>query len=219
MITYTFPEILLNLLASTRWTFALFFTCLAGGSLFGLVMLFMRISRHPALKRGARIYIEFFQGTPLLMQLFVIFFGLAQFGLKLPAWTAAGIALTCWAAAFLAEIWRGCVDAVERGQWDASASLGMSHFEQMRYVIMPQAMRLAIPPTVGFTVQIVKSTSLASIIGFVELAQTGNNIANATFRPFVVYGLVALIYFCLCWPISMSSRILERRFHGAHSDH
>ncbi|MGQ4275202.1 amino acid ABC transporter permease [Terrihabitans sp. B22-R8] len=219
MVAYSFTDILFNLLAATRWTLVLFLVCLLGGSALGMVVLFLRISRHPGLRNGARAYIEFLQGTPLLMQLFVVFFGLAQVGLRLPAWAAAGFALTLWASAFLAEIWRGCVESINRGQWDASAGLGMSRFEQMRHVILPQAVRIAIPPTVGFTVQILKSTSLTSIIGFVELAQAGNNIANATFKPFTVYGMVAIIYFCMCWPISKASRLLERRLYGNHRDY
>ncbi|MGO7544030.1 ABC transporter permease subunit, partial [Rhizobium ruizarguesonis] len=100
---------------------------------------------------------------------------------------------TLWSAAFLAEIWRGCVAAVVRGQWEASAHLGMGLLQQMRSVILPQALRVAIPPTVGFSVQIGKGTALTSIIGFVELSKAGTVVTNVTFQPFTVYGLVALI--------------------------
>jgi polar amino acid transport system permease protein len=124
---------------------------------------------------------------------------------------AAGIALTLYASAFLAEIWRGCVDAIPRGQWDASASLGMNFLTQMRYVILPQSLKIAIPPTVGFLVQLLKSTALASIVGFNELTRAGQIVANATFQPFLIYGLVALIYFALCFPLTVASRRLERR--------
>ena len=137
----------------------------------------------------AQGYIELFQGTPLLMQLFLAFFGLGLFGIDVPAWLAAGVALILWTAAFLAEIWRGCVEAIAKGQWEASASLGMGYLQQMRYVILPQALRIAIPPTVGFSVQVVKGTALTSIIGFVELSKAGTVVTNATFQPFTVYGL------------------------------
>jgi polar amino acid transport system permease protein len=160
--------------------------------------------------------VQLFQGTPLLMQLFLAYFGLALFGINVPAWLAAGLALTLYASAYLTEIWRGCVDAVPRGQWEASSSLALGFGEQLRHVILPQALRIAIPPTVGFAVQVVKGTALASVIGFIELTKAGTMITNATFRPFTVYACVALMYFVLCFPLSAWSRQLERRLqHGS----
>jgi polar amino acid transport system permease protein len=155
--------------------------------------------------------VQLFQGTPLLMQLFLAYFGLALLGIKVDAWVAAALALTLYTSAFLCEIWRGCVDAIPRGQWEASASLALGLREQLLHVIGPQALRIAIPPTVGFLVQVIKGTALASVIGFVELTKAGTMIANATFRPFTVYACVALVYFALCFPLSAWSRRLERR--------
>jgi polar amino acid transport system permease protein len=149
------------------------------------------------------------------MQLFLFFFGIALFGVEVSAWTAATAALTFWTSAFLAEIWRGCVESIPRGQWEASSSLALSYVEQMRYVILPQASRIAVAPTVGFSVQVVKGTALASIIGFVELTKAGTMLNNATFRPFVVYSLVALIYFCLCFPLSWCAKQIEGRLNVA----
>jgi polar amino acid transport system permease protein len=163
---------------------------------------------------GARfmdLYVEVLQGTPLLLQLFLVFFGLPLLGIDVSPILAAGVALTLYASAFLGEIWRGCVDAIGRGQWEASASLGMKFVAQMRYVILPQALKIAIPPTVGFLVQLVKSTALASIVGFSELIKAGQIVTNATFQPVVVYGLVALIYFCMCFPLTYCARLLERK--------
>ena len=171
MMEFTFWDILRNLLLATRWTLLLSLVSFAGGGLVGLALLWLRISPRPALGRLARIYIEVFQGTPLLMQLFIAFFGLGLFGIDVPAWLAAGVALILWTAAFLAEIWRGCVESIAKGQWEASASLAMGRMQQMRYVILPQAMKIAIPPTVGFSVQVIKGTALTSIIGFVELSK------------------------------------------------
>jgi polar amino acid transport system permease protein len=219
MMTFTTWDILRNLLLAARWTIVLSLVSFIGGGIVGLVILFLRIAKAKAARVFAKGYIELFQGTPLLMQLFLAFFGLGLFGIDVPAWAAAGAALTLWSAAFLAEIWRGCVEAVAKGQWEASASLGMGHLQQMRYVILPQALRIAIPPTVGFSVQVVKGTALTSIIGFVELSKAGTVVTNATFQPFTVYGFVALIYFALCWPLSKSSQILERKLHVAHRDH
>lgn len=219
MVQFTFFDILRNLLIATQWTVVLSLVSFVGGGLVGLLILFARISSRPWLRLVGRGYVELFQGTPLLMQLFLAFFGLALFGISVPAWLAAGLALILWSAAFLGEIWRGCVQSVAKGQWEASSSLGMGYFQQLRYVILPQAMRVAIPPTVGFSVQVVKGTALTSIIGFIELTRAGTVVTNATYQPFLVYGLVALIYFCLCWPLSKASQILEKRLNVAHSHH
>lgn len=219
MTSFTTWDILRNLLLAARWTVLLSLVCFVGGGIVGLLVLFARIGKRAWLRRLARGYIELLQGTPLLMQLFLAFFGLGLFGIDVPAWLAAGVALIIWAASYLAEIWRGCVEAVAKGQWEASSSLGMNYLEQMRWVILPQALKIAIPPTVGFSVQVVKGTAPTSIIGFVELTKAGTVVTNATFEPFTVYGFVGLIYFALCWPLSKSSQILERKLNVAHRDH
>lgn len=216
MMAFSTWDILRNLLLAGRWTVALSLAAFIGGGLFGLLILFMRVVPNRAAGLAARLYIEIFQGTPLLMQLFLAFFVPALFGANIPAWVAAFAALTLWTAAFLAEIWRGCVEAISKGQWEAGASLGLSYVAQLRHVVLPQALRIAVAPTVGFLVQVVKGTALTSIIGFVELSKAGAIITNATFEPFTVYGYVALMYFALCWPISQSSRWLERRLNVAH---
>ncbi|MFL7901993.1 amino acid ABC transporter permease [Azospirillum argentinense] len=219
MMTFTLWDILRNLLLAARWTVILSLVSFIGGGLLGMALLYLRIGKARAGQMFVQGYVELFQGTPLLMQLFLAFFGLGLFGIDVPAWLAAGLALILWTAAFLVEIWRGCVESVVRGQWEASASLGMGYIQQMRYVILPQAVRVAVPPTVGFSVQVVKGTALTSIIGFVELSKAGTVVTNATFEPFTVYGLVALIYFALCWPLSKSSQILERKLNVAHRNH
>lgn len=216
MIGFTIWDIVRNLLLALRWTVALSLLSFLMGGTLGIVLLFMRNSKYRILRDIIRVYIEVFQGTPLLMQLFLVFFGIALFGIEVPAWLAAGVALTLWSASFLAEIWRGCVDAIPRGQWEASACLAMNRFQQMRHIVLPQALRIAIPPTVGFGVQIIKGTAVTSIIGFVELSKAGTIITNATFQPFIVFGLVGLMYFVLCWPLSKYSQFLERKFNVAH---
>ena len=153
-----------------------------------------------------------FQGTPLLMQLFLVFFGANFFGLSIDPLMAAAIGLTLNGAAFLGEIWRGCIQAIPKGQWEAATALGLHYTTRMKEIILPQAAKIAVAPTVGFLVLLVKSTSLASIIGFVELTRAGQIVNNATFRPFLVFGIVAAIYFVLCWPLSLFSRRLEKKF-------
>jgi polar amino acid transport system permease protein len=215
MSDFSLSVILSNLLWSTRWTILLSLIAFVSGGIVGLIVLFLRVSQSRVLRILTGAYIEFFQGTPLLMQLFLFFFGVALFGIDVSPWLAAWLALTFWTSAFLSEIWRGCVEAIPRGQWEAGSSLALSYVEQMRYVILPQAMRIAVAPTVGFSVQVIKGTALASIIGFIELTKAGTMLNNATFRPFLVYSLVALIYFCLCFPLSWYAKRLEGRLNAA----
>ncbi len=215
MLEFSTWDILRNLLLAARWTVLLSLIAFVAGGFVGLLVLVARVSPARPLQHLVRSYIELFQGTPLLMQLFLAFFGLSLLGLEVSPWFAAALSLTLYTSAYLAEIWRGCVEAIPKGQWEASSSLGMSFLEQMRWVVLPQAFRIAIPPTVGFSVQVVKGTALTSIIGFVELTKAGTMITNATFQPFTVYGLVALLYFMLCWPLSMTAKLLERRLHVA----
>ncbi|CAM2144056.1 amino acid ABC transporter permease [Paraburkholderia tropica] len=215
MIEFTFAQILEGLLLAARWTVLLSLVSFVAGGALGLVLLVMRVSSSRALRAIVRIYIEVFQGTPLLLQLFIVFFGLPLVGVDVSPWVAATLGLTFFTSAYLAEIWRGCVEAVPKGQWEASSSLAMNYFEQLRHVILPQAARIAIGPTVGFGVQAIKDTALVSIIGFAELTKAGTIISNATFRPFLVYGLVALIYFVLCYPLTRYARSLQRKWHAA----
>lgn len=212
---FTLWDIVRNLLTGLQWTLLLSLVAFVCGGAMGLLMLLARISDNGPLRLAARGYIELFQGTPLLMQLFMVFFGIALFGIDVSAWAAAAVALTLFTSAFLAEIWRGCVESIPRGQWEASASLALSRGEQLRHVVLPQALRLAVAPTVGFSVQVVKGTAVTSIIGFTELTKTGGMLANATFEPFLIYGLVSLGYFILCFPLSLGARHLERRLHVA----
>jgi len=207
---FTFWDILRNLLLAARWTAALSLVAFSTGGLAGLAVLLARTARRTWLRRPAELYIAAFQGTPLLMQLFLVFFGLPLLGFRIEAWSAAVVALTLCASAFLAEIWRGGVEAVPRGQWEGAASLGLHYIAQMRLIILPQAFRITRAPTVGFLVQLVKSTALTSIIGFDELMRASNAINNVTFAPFTVYGLGALIYFAMCYPLTRYSRQLER---------
>ena len=195
-----------------RWTLLLSAIAFAGGGIGGLVVALARTAPAAWLRGLATGYIQLFQGTPLLLQLFLVFFGANMFGGAIDPLLAAAIALTLNAAAFLGEIWRGCIQAVPVGQREAATALGMRYPTRMIYIVLPQAARIAIAPTVGFLVLLLKSTSLASIIGFVEVTRAGQIVNNATFRPFLAFSIVAAIYFALCWPLSMLSRRLELRF-------
>ncbi len=198
-----------------QWTLALSLIAFGGGILGGLIIALMRVADAKPFRWFALGFIRFFQGTPLLMQLFVAYFGMAIIGLPTNPWIAAAVALTLHASAFLGEIWRGCIEAVPAGQREASTALSFSYWVRMRYVILPQAARIAVAPTTGFLVQLIKATSLASIIGFTELTRAGQIISNATFKPFIVISTVAVFYFLLCWPLSLLASRMEQRFSRA----
>jgi polar amino acid transport system permease protein len=219
MVEFSISIIFEHLLLAARWTVVLSLIAFVLGGLVGLMLLLARIaSGRQGLKPlgyAVTSYVQLFQGTPLLMQLFLAYFGLALFGVKTSAWIAAAFALTLYTSAFLAEIWRGCVEAIPRGQWYAAKAMGFGFVGELRHVILPQAGKIAIAPTVGFLVQVIKGTALASVIGFVELTKAGGMIANASFKPFLTYACVALCYFALCFPISWYARRLERRLAAA----
>ena len=213
---FTLDEFVYLLLAA-RWTLLLSIIALLGGGSVGLLIALARASHNRASRAAAQVYIRVFQGTPLLMQLFLLYFGANIFGVQTDAWTSAALALTLYCSAFLGEIWRGCIEAIPAGQWDGARALALTRSQQLRLIIVPQALRIALPPTVGFAVQAIKSTSLASVIGFVELTRAAQIVNNATFRPMLVYASVAVIYFLLCWPLSVVSQRLERRI-GRHQE-
>lgn len=199
------------LLNGAAWTICLSLIAFIGGGMAGGVVALCRISRIPLVRWLAIVYVQLVQGTPLLVLLFVTYFGLSILGLTLPSLVAASVAMVIYVSAYLGEIWRGCIQSVPRTQWEAAECLALSYSQRMRLVILPQAVRIATPPTVGFMVQIVKNTSLASIVGFVELVRAGQLINNSIFQPFLIYLLVAMFYFAMCYPLSVWSRRLERR--------
>ena len=207
--SFGFDEFVL-LLDGARWTLALTALAFAGGGVLGLVLLVLRIAPLRAPRWLAAGWIQAVQGTPLLGHLFLVFFGLPLIGFDVSRWVAATVAMSVYGSAFLAEIWRGAVEAIPAGQWEAASSLGLPRLAQLRLVILPQALTIAIPPTVGFLVQLVKNTSLASIIGLIELSRRAQLVNGATFAPFIVYGVTAVLYFCLCFPLTRWSRHLER---------
>ena len=196
---------------AAEWTALLALIALSGGALGGLLIAVLRLSPLPAAQYLARGFIMLVQGTPLLVQLFLAYFGAAFAGLDVPPLVAAAVAFTLYAAAFLGDIWRGAVEAIPRGQWEAAAALGLHRISRLRLVILPQALRMTLPPAVGFLVQLVKATAVTSIIGFSELMKAANAINNATFEPFTVYGIVAAIYFALCFPLTTYARRLEAK--------
>jgi polar amino acid transport system permease protein len=210
MDSFTLPQFLF-LLKGLQWTVALSLIGLSLGAVAGLLIALARTSRFKALKRVTGGYIMLFQGTPLLMQLFVTYYGLALIGLKLDPWASVAIGFTLHASAFLGEIWRGSIEAVPRGQTEAANALGVNYLTRMRKIVLPQALRISLPATIGFLVQLIKGTSLAAIVGFNELARSGSIVSNQNFKPLLVYAVVAILYFSMCWPLSLYGSRLERR--------
>ena len=210
MRTFGYPEFLF-ILEAARWTIALSLIAFVGGAVGGLLVALARTSENAAARSAATAFVQVFQGTPLLLQLFLVFFGAPVIGIDVNPWVAAGVALILNTSAFLGEIWRGCIQAVPRGQWEAADALGLHYVARMRDVVLPQAFKIALAPTVGYMVQVIKGTSLAAIIGFTEVTRAGQIINNATFQPLVVFSLVAAIYFALCWPLSLLAGRMERR--------
>ncbi|RUP29275.1 MAG: amino acid ABC transporter permease [Curvibacter sp.] len=198
------------------WTVGLSLLAFIGGGLLGFAVALASSYGPRWSKLLVSLYIKLIQGTPLLVLLPLAYFGLPALGLDVAPLTAAALALSIYVSAYLGEIWRGCIESVPRTQAEAAECLALRWHQRVWHVILPQAVKIATPPTVGFMVQIVKNTSLASAIGFVELARAGQIINNSTFEPFVIFLIVAALYFVLCYPLSVLSRRLERKFHVAH---
>lgn len=209
MVTFGWPEAFF-IFRAAGWTLLLTAIAFLIGGLMGGVLAILRLSRIKLLRRFAAGYILVIQSIPVLMVLFMSYYGLSLFGIELPPFLAASASLAVYVSAYLAEIWRGSIESVPFQQWEASASLAHSPAQTYRYVILPQAIRISLPPTVGFLVQLVKNTSIVSVVGFVELSRAGQLVNNATFQPFQIFTLVAAIYFAICFPLSRLSRHLEK---------
>ncbi|KXG87219.1 amino acid ABC transporter permease [Agrobacterium bohemicum] len=216
MTSFGWPEFLF-LLRSAGWTVVLTAIAFSIGAAFGGAIAIMRLAQNSLLRAIAIGYILVIQSIPVLMILFMSYYGLTLIGFDIPPLLAASASLAIYVSAYLAEIWRGSIQAVPFQQWEASASLALTRTQQYRYIILPQALRISLPPTVGFLVQLVKNTSIVSVVGFIELSRAGQLINNATFEPFKVFMVVALIYFFICFPLSRLSRYLERVLHVGRS--
>jgi polar amino acid transport system permease protein len=199
------------LLQGAVLTIGLSLCAFIGGGLMGLVIALCRVSANPVLRGVSSFYIQTIQGVPLLVIMFAGYFGLPAMGFSISPLVAAMLSMTIWVGAYLGEFWRGSIQAVPKAQWEAAECLALSRLQRMYHVIIPQAVRNATPGTVGFMVQIVKNTSLASAVGFVELTRAGQLINNSTFQPFITFSVVALVYFALCYPLSAISHRLETR--------
>nr|WP_246232741.1 amino acid ABC transporter permease [Aurantimonas aggregata] len=199
-----------------QYTLLLVVLALAFGSPLALLLALLRTTKAALPRWLTALFLQLVQGIPLLALLMFFYFGLPVFlGVQIAPLVAVTVAFTIYTAVFLGEIWRGGIEAIKQTQWEAAACLGISRWQQFRYVIAPQAMKIALPATVGFLVQLIKGTSLAAVVGFIELTRAGQLASAATFQPLLIYSVVAAIYFAICFPLTLWSRTLEARLNGA----
>lgn len=203
------------ILRGAGWTLLLSSMGFLGGAMVGLPLALAR-SRGGRVLRGATgCLIQLVQGIPLPVLMFLCYFGISIAGYDLPSLVAAGLAMTAYSGVFLAEIWKACIQAVSKTQWEAAECLALRPIQRVLYVVLPQAARIAVAPTVGFLVQIVKNSSYAVVIGFFDLTYSARVVNNSTFEPFAVFSIAAVLYFAICYPLSVLSYRLERRLKRA----
>ncbi len=186
------------------------------GLVIGLATGLLRLSRNPMITAPLVAYVEIFRCTPLLVQIVWFYYALpVVLGIDIPAHVAAVLVLSLYTGAFYAEIIRGGVNSIERGQWDAARAIGMRRRQVMRHVILPQAVKRMIPPFMNQSIIQLKNTSLVSTIAVADLLYQGTIITAATYRPLEVYTMVAIIYFLVLFPLTLAAQQVERRLARA----
>lgn len=200
-----------GLLMGARITVILTFLVMFLGLAWGLALALGRLSRFPILRLLSRAYVEIIRGTPLLLQLFYVYYVLPFAGIKFEPFTAGTIALSANYAAYLSEVYRAGIQAVDRGQIEASLSLGMSRALLMRRIVLPQAIRIILPPIGNYFISLFKDTSLVSIITLRDLMFSGEIMAASTFKDFEIFTTIAVIYLVICFPSSIAVTWLERK--------
>lgn len=177
---------------------------------FGLVITLIRLARWPVLRLPAIIYVEFFRGTPALVQLFVIYFGLPDLGYQPSPLQAAIVSLGLNGAAYISEIYRAGIESIHRGQLEAALSLGMTPARAMRYIILPQALRTMLPPMTNFAIVLLKDTALVFTVGIVEILALSRQLVTETLQSGVIYPMAGIIYLCMTIPMARLAARLER---------
>lgn len=198
------------LLSGVKFTLALACLVILVGTFLGLLLGLLKLSKKRLIRAPAGFVIEITRDTPIIMQMFFIFFGLPALGIRLNTFPSAALAMSLFAAGNTAEIVRGAIDSLPAGQFDAAKSLGMTYLQMMIDVILPQALRRMIPPMMGLFTTLIKDTSLAAIIGAFELTRAGQEVIERTFRSLEIYLVVAAFYFIICYPLSYYTRKMEK---------
>ena len=212
-MAFDFELIIRNLpylLSGLKFTLALACLVIILGTFLGIVLGLFKLSKSPIVRYPAGFVIEITRDTPIIMQMFFIFFGLPALGIRLNTFPSAALAMSLFAAGNTAEIVRGAIDSLPMGQFDAAKSLGMNYLQMMIYVIIPQALRRMIPPMMGLFTTLIKDTSLAAIIGAFELTRAGQEVIERTFHSLEIYLVVAAFYFVICYPLSYYTRRVEK---------
>ncbi|MDC7714648.1 amino acid ABC transporter permease [Vogesella sp. LYT5W] len=186
------------------------------GLALGFAVALVRIAKVPLLSQLAALYVSMMRGTPLLVQIFVIYYGLPSVGIEFEPVTAGILALTLNVAAYLSESLRGAMAGVERGQWDAALSLGLGWWQAVRFVIAPQAVRLAVPSLANSLISLIKDTSLVSVITVSELMMATKDVIAQTFQPLPLYLMAAAIYWVLSAAFEQVQKRVERKLHRAY---
>ena len=208
-VIFDYKEAILN---GTLITLELTFFSLIIGTILGLIICLCKLSKNPLLKYPAIFFVEIFTGLPLLVLLIWLYYALPIFiGVNISALPTAIIGLSLNLAGFSAEIFRAGIISVPKGQTEASLALGLSRFQILKKIILPQAIKLIIPPLSGRYIETIKLTSLASVIAVDELLHSGQNLISVSFRPLEVYTIIALIYLVIIIPLTMILRKLEKR--------
>ena len=201
------------LLRGAIWTIILCVVSGILGTLLGLILGLASTSPSRIARWIAALYVYVIRGIPLLVIVFFAYFGIPLLfpSLNLSSFVTAAVALTVFAAAYMAEIFRGSINAVPHGQFEAAGALGLRYLPTYRYVVLPQAMRIAVPPAIGFLIALIKDSSLVTVIGFLELTHAGTTVSNLTADPITTYSVVAVLYFVVCYGVSRLGRWYEQR--------
>ena len=212
MIDLSFLAAILPQLISGAWiTIQLTIYSILAGMVLGLFLALARLSKNPIVSGPAISYIEFMRGTPLLAQIFMIYFGLGSVGINVPDFMSGFLALSLNSSAYNAEIFRAGIQSISKGQMEASRSLGLSYSQSMAYVIIPQAFRFCLPPLGNEFIALLKDSSLVAIIGIADLMRVGREINGRTLRSIEVFGYVSIIYLLMTLPLAQLVNGIERR--------
>ncbi|MEB3100953.1 amino acid ABC transporter permease [Ferviditalea candida] len=181
------------------------------GTLLGFVAGLSQTSKWAILKYPTKLYIEIFRGSPLLIQLFMVFYGLPYLGIDISIFAATLLVFTLYGGAYIAEIIRSGIESIPKGQFEASQSLGLTYRQMMQKIILPQTLKVSLPPLMGFYIGLIKDTSVASIIGYMEVVKEGQMIINITAKPFEIYFVISVMYFIISYPLSLLVDWIEGR--------
>lgn len=200
------------LLKGAQLTLEISILGMLAGSIIGIIIGFLRASKNPIIKNISRIYVETFRGSPLLIQLFLIYYGLPiLLNFDVSAFVTAFIAVTLYTSGYMAEVFKSSIEAVSITQWESAYSLGLTYPFIAIKIILPQALKIAVPPSICVLILVIKDSSLASVIGFAELTRMSNIVRAQTFSTFNVYAIAALLYFVICYSLSLIGTFFENR--------